>query len=271
MSENASTSPTQSNWIWKTVPFLSLGLLLLLWEYGIRVTGIPEYIVPTPSVFLSTLFENWSTAESRASDTLDLAGHTRATVEIILMGFLSGSVIAIPLGLAIGLVPALEKSLYYLIVILNTMPKVALAPLLTVWAGQGALPKVILVAIASFIPVLVDSIAGFKYIDRRITYLAISAGASPLQMFYYIRLPSALPHVIAGLRTSLIISIVVAIVVEYVSATKGLGYAAMRGVLNDDVSIVFAVVTIGTLIGFASTIIMDVIERLLLPWKPAQE
>ncbi|WP_321342342.1 ABC transporter permease [Breoghania sp.] len=257
--------------LWKLAPFLSVAALLLFWEFGIGLIGVPDYIMPRPSTFLATLAHNWALPEAQGSDTLDLAGHTWATINIIVIGFFAGVIIAIPTGLAIGLVPELERSLYYLIVILNTMPKVALAPLLTVWAGQGALPNIILVAIASFIPVLVDAIAGFKYIDPRVTYLAKSAGASFFQMFIFIRLPSALPHLVSGLRTSLLISIVTAIVIEYVSATQGLGYAAMRGVLNDDISLVFAVITIGTAIGFAATIIMDVVERLLLPWKQARK
>ncbi len=271
MPGSSAVRESQMEHLWKAAPTLSVAALLLFWEFGIGLTGLPDYIVPRPSTFMTTLFQGWAAPDVQGSDTLDLAGHTWATLEIIIIGFFAGVIVAVPMGLAIGLVPALEKSLYYLIVILNTMPKVALAPLLTVWAGQGALPNIILVAISSFIPVLVDAIAGFKYIDPRITYLAKSTGASFWQMFIYIRLPSALPHLISGLRTSLLISIVTAIVVEYVSATQGLGYAAMRGVLNDDISMVFAIVAIGTIIGFTATIIMDVVERLALPWKTARK
>lgn len=234
--------------------------MLALWEIALRLSSIPSYIVPTPIAFLVTLIENWPA----------ISIHAAATLEVIFVGFFIGSVIAVPLGLAIGLFSALERSLYYVIVILNTMPKVALAPLLTVWFGHGLTSKVVLVAIGAFIPVLVDSITGFKYLDKRITYLTKSAGANALQTFFYVRLPIALPHILTGLKTSLIIAIVIAIVVEYVSATEGLGYAAMRAVLNDDVRLVFAIVTVGTAIGFASTFIMGAIERLLLPWKAQQ-
>lgn len=242
---------------WKAMPLVSIVAILMFWEFGLRLSNIPSYIVPTPLEFLGTLLEN------RAS----ISRHALATLEVIFVGFFVGSAIAIPMGLAIGLFPALERSLYYVIVILNTMPKVALAPLLVVWFGHGLTSKVILVAIGAFIPVFVDSIAGFKYLDPRFTYLTRSAGAHPLQTFLYVRFPSALPHLMAGLRTSLLIAIVLAIVVEYISAQVGLGYAAMRGVLNDDVRLVFAIVAVGTVIGFASNTIMDVIERLLLPWK----
>ncbi|MDR3439388.1 ABC transporter permease [Telmatospirillum sp.] len=191
------------------------------------------------------------------------------TLQAIGVGFGVGAVAAIPLGFSIGLSPALERSLYYVIVLLNTLPKVALAPLLVVWFGHGLVSKVVLIAIGAFVPVLVDSIAGFKYLDRRLLYVSRSAGASLFQTFLFIRLPAALPHIVSGLKTSLIIAVTVAIVVEYVAATDGLGFVAMRAVTNDDLPLVFATITVGTLIGFGVNAVMSVVEWLLLPWKGA--
>lgn len=244
-------------WFDRIAPFASILGLLVIWEIAVIATGVPPWILPKPTVFLGVLVDNAPM----------LATQAWATIQATLIGFLVGSAIAVPLGLAIGLFVSLERSLYYVVVLLNTLPKVALAPLLVVYFGYGLTSKVILIAIGAFVPVLVDSIAGFKFIDKRLLFITRSAGASRIQTLAYLRFPEALPHIISGLKTSLIIAIVIAIVVEYVASTSGLGYVATRAVMNDDIPLVFAVVTVGAAIGFAATFLMEVVERLLLPWK----
>jgi NitT/TauT family transport system permease protein len=241
----------------RLTPLMSVVGALLVWEFLARLLPSSQRILPAPSAFLASLIDN----------AAYLGGHSLITLQAIAVGFAVGVALAIPLGFVIGLSPVLERSLYYAIVLINTLPKVALAPLLVVWFGHGLASKVVLIAIGAFVPVLVDSIAGFKYLDQRLLYVSKSAGASFLQTLGFIRIPAALPHIVAGLRTSLIIAVTVAIVVEYVAATDGLGFAAMRGVTNDDVPLVFAAITVGTVIGFIVNAIMDAVEWLALPWK----
>lgn len=246
-------------WFNRIAPFASILGLLVVWEIAVIATGVPPWILPKPTEFLGALVENAPM----------LATQAWATIKATLIGFVVGSAIAIPLGLAIGLFISLERSLYYAVVLVNTLPKVALAPLLVVYFGYGLTSKVILIAIGAFVPVLVDSIAGFKFIDKRLLFITRSAGATRLQTLTYLRFPEALPHIVSGLKTSLIIAIVIAIVVEYVASTNGLGYVATRAVMNDNIPLVFAVVTVGAAIGFAATFIMEMVEKLLLPWKRA--
>ena len=160
----------------------------------------------------------------------------------------------------------LEKALYPLIVFIQTTPQIAIAPLLIVWFGYGALPKVMLAAMLTFFPVLVDSSTGFKSIDPRIFYVTRSMGASRWQTFRRVQLPAALPLIVSGCKISLLISVTVVIVVEFLSSNEGLGYVAVRALSNQDLSLMFAAIFTAIGIGLAFSYLVDLGEWLLMPW-----
>ena len=230
---------------------------LLLWELAVRLFRVPDFILPLPSAVLLRILAD--------RDTLLLQAG-RSTL-LILEGFLLGAVPGLAVGFAIASSRLLEKALYPLIVFVQTTPQIAIAPLLIVWFGYGAVPKVLLAAMLTFFPVLVDSSTGFKTIDRRLFHVTRSMGATRWQTFRRIQLPSALPLILSGCRISILTAVTVVIVVEFLSSNEGLGYVAVRALSNQDLALMFAAIFAAVLIGLALNTLVDAGERLLMPWE----
>lgn len=249
-------SPAGEYWAKVWPPLLTFVVLLGGWELACRFFHIPEYILPMPSVFLSRMF---------GSGTL-LWQHTLVTGEEILIGFGLGAVIGIPLGLIIALMPSLERAFYPLIVFIQLIPKVAIAPLLIVWFGFGMFPKVLLTFLLCFFPTLVNSMVGFKAIDPRILYITRSMGATGWQTFRYVRVPSALPYIFAGLSVSIVMAVTGAIVAEFVGANAGLGYLMLRGSSYLDTALMFAVLVVLSVLGLVLSYSVTFIQNVTMPW-----
>ncbi len=154
------------------------------------------------------------------------------TLQEIGIGFVLAIVPAIPLGLLLALSETAKRALYPAVVFVQLIPKIAVAPLFLVWFGFGIQSKVFLVVLLTYFPLLIASITGFSILDDRQLYLTRSMGASSWQTFRYLRLPSALPVIFAGLKTSATIAATAAIVAEFVGANKGLGYMLLEGDLH---------------------------------------
>ena len=136
-----------------------------------------------------------------------------------------------------------------------------------VWFGYSLFPKILLTSLITFFPILVDSIAGFKSVDRRLYYLSRSTGASWWQTFFKIELPSAAPQIFSGFRITIVVAVTVVIVVEWLNSTNGLGYIVLRAMDNADTSLIFATLVVGSTIGVILSYAVVALERLLLPWK----
>ena len=175
-------------------PLATFAALLVAWQFLVRLFGVPEYILPLPTEFLSKL------VESRAL----IWQHTLVTASEVLLGFLFAAAIGVPLGLMIVSFKWLERSLYPLIVFFQLIPKIAVAPLFVVWFGFGPFPKVLLTFMLCFFPTLVASMTGFRALDERVLYLTRSMGANAGQTFRYIRLPSAIAHIFGGFKVSIV-------------------------------------------------------------------
>ena len=167
----------------------------------------------------------------------------------IVLGFALTVVTAIPLGLVIALSLLAKQVLYPPIMLLQLVPKIAVAPLFLVWLGFGMELKVLLTTLMTFFPLLIASISGFQILDTRLLYLTRSMGASTWQTFRYLRFPAALPVIFSGLKTSATIAATAAIVAEFVGANQGLGYVLLRGTSTMDIELTFAVLVVLTLIG----------------------
>ena len=238
-------------------PLASFGVLLLLWQFGARAAGIPEYILPVPSEFLSKLW---------AEHPL-IIEHTLVTAKEIVLGFLMAAAISIPLGFIIVSVKPLERAVYPLIVFFQLIPKIAIAPLFVVWFGFGLFPKVLLTFLLCFFPTLVASMTGFRALDERVLYLTKSMGASAWQTFRYVRLPAAMTYIFAGLKVSVVFAATGAIVGEFVGANAGLGYLLLRGTSYLDMPLIFAVLVALSVIGILFSYIVQYSERWLMPWQ----
>jgi NitT/TauT family transport system permease protein len=206
------------------------------WEYCCRALKISELIVPAPSKIVLALVDGFASGYFLV--------HLAATVEEIVLGFLIAAIAAFVIGTLISQIRLLEVVIYPYIVALQTLPKVALAPLILIWVGLGIEGKVLVAATISFFPMLVNTIAGLKYTPKNEIDLMRSLSASRWKIFRYVQLPEALPFIFAGLNIGLVLSVLGAIVGEFVGAKVGLGYLILQMNFNLDVAGMFAVLVV---------------------------
>lgn len=243
--------------LWTLLPAMVFLSVIVIWWLTIVVFKIPAYLLPPPQDVLPRL---WAARET-------LWNHTLVTLEEIILGFALSVVTAIPLGLLIALSPAAKRMLYPMLVFIQLVPKIAIAPLFVVWIGFGPTSKVMLTLLLTFFPLLLASIAGFQILDERFLYLTRSMGASGWQTFRYLRFPSALPVIFGGLKTSATIAATAAIVAEFVGANKGLGYVLLQAIGSLDTTYVFAILFVMTVIGLGLNSIVEVTEYFMTPWR----
>ncbi|MFQ5973524.1 MAG: ABC transporter permease, partial [Alphaproteobacteria bacterium] len=174
------------------------------------------------------------------------------------------------LALAIAYSRFIESTLYPVIVFLQIVPKIAIAPLFIIWFGFGFTPKLLLVFLLSFFPIVVSAIAGFKSLDPEIEDLARSTGASEWLMFKKVRLPHAVPSIFTGMKVGAALSATAAVVAEFVASDKGLGFLLLEYNGNLETAMVFAVIVILSAIGLVVYYAVEVLERLTIPWHVSQ-
>lgn len=234
-----------------------LGLvLLLLWEAGVRLGDVPAYLLPPPSMVVMRI----------VGDYRALFMHTMVTVNEVVIGFALAIVVSIPLAALLAQFRSIERALYPILVASQTVPKVAIAPLFVVWFGFGLLPKILIAFLICFFPILIDALIGFRSTPKEVIWLARSMGASPRRIFLNFQLPAALPNIFAGLKVASTLAVVGAVVGEFVAADSGLGYQLIvaNGML--DVVLSFAVLVVLSAVGIVLFALVDLVERLLLPW-----
>lgn len=230
-----------------------------LWELLARGFKIPAYLLPPPSLIFSELGQ-------RLPRVLEHAGVTTTSM---LLGYVLGVVVAIPLAMALAYSRLFEATIYPAVVFLQILPKIAIAPLFIIWFGFGMLPKVLLVFLLTFFPIVVSAVAGFKACDPDIIELARATGTSRLRLFLKIRFPSALPEIFTGLKVAAALSSTAAVVAEFVSSDAGLGYLLLT--FNGELltSMVFGTIIVLGVIGLALYYLMEWLERLVIPWHVA--
>ena len=241
---------------------LSLGLLVVLlagWEGLVRARGLPPLVLPAPSLVLATL------AEQVAGGLL--WAHLWVTLAEVLLGFWAGALLGIGLGALVAHSERLARVLRPYIVASQAMPKLALAPILVLWFGFDLTPKVVIAVLISFFPLFENTVAGLRAVAPEQLALFRSLRATEWQTFRKLRLPCAVPYVVAGARVALILSLVGAVVGEFVGANKGLGalIVAAQGTMNTP--LMFAVFVVLTLLGIALSLVADWVERLALRWR----
>ena len=174
------------------------------------------------------------------------------------------------MALMIAYSRTVESFVYPLLVFSQSVPKVAIAPLFVVWFGFGIIPKVIAAFLLGFFPVVVSTVVGFKSVERDMIDLARSMKASKLQIFMRISLPQALPSIFAGLKVSVTLAVVGAVVGEFVGSNSGIGYVLQIANGNFDLPLMFAALTILSLVGVILFALVDLVERFMIPWHASQ-
>jgi NitT/TauT family transport system permease protein len=240
------------------LPFALLTLLglVLVWEAATRIFSLPAYLLPAPSTIIVQLSSDWKM----------LLPHVGITVFEIVIGFIISVLVGVPIAICITYSRAFDAALYPLIVGSQTIPKVALAPLLLAWFGFGILPKVVIVVLVAFFPIVINSVVGLRSAPPQMIHLAKSMGASPAQIFWHFRLPQALPSMFAGMKLATVLAVIGAIVAEFVGADAGIGYMIMIAGANFQISRQFGAIVALSLVGMLFFWIMSWIERISLPW-----
>lgn len=226
------------------------------WEIAVRAFGLKPYVLPAPSLVFENFLGQWAR----------LLEHAWVTTEIILVGYVLGILVAIPLALLIAFSRTVQATLYPLLVVFQIIPKIAVAPLFIVWFGFGLMPKVLIAFLIAFFPIVINTVVGLAGIEPEKILLARSMGLSGTATFFKIRLPNALPSIFGGLKIAITLAVVGAVVGEFVGGDAGLGYLLMSANGSMDTPLLFAGLVGLTLIGVVLFMLIEIAERFAIPW-----
>jgi NitT/TauT family transport system permease protein len=240
-----------------------LGMLLavlVLWELVVRLEMVPPFLLPPPSEVAMAMVQDWK----------QLMYHTGYTLQATLIGFALAVVLGVVLAMAIVQFKIVEDTLYPLLVSLNSIPKVAIAPLFIVWMGTGMEPKIAIAAMIAIFAIVIDTVHGLRSVHPDMLDLGRSVRGSRMNMVWRIRFPHALPSLFAGMKVAISLALIGAIVGEFVAAKRGLGYAILMAQGQFDVVRMFAALVVLSAAGLALFYLVVLAERVFLPWQVAQ-
>jgi NitT/TauT family transport system permease protein len=244
-------------------PVLVLVLFVVLWEVLGRAFGLRQVIAPLPSAV-------WAEFQAKSEH---LPRHAFVTLIEIFVAFAVSTVLGIAAGAGIVASRFLSGVFMPIILGLQVVPKIAIAPLILIWFGFGVLGKVIIALTVAFFPVLVNTTSGLRSIQPEVLDLARSLHASKLQLFHKVLFPNALPHIFTGLKVSMTLSVVGAVIAEFIGGNQGLGYLIQQAQFEINTPLMVAAILILAAIGLLSYGLVVLAERLLVPWdtKPVSE
>ncbi|SMO84547.1 ABC transporter permease [Melghirimyces algeriensis] len=237
-------------------PVLTVILFLIVWEAGVRLSGIEDWLLPAPSGIAISFAESWELVQR----------HTWPTLQEATLGFVLGIGVALLLAVLIDLFPWLRRGVYPLLIGSQTVPIIAIAPLLILWFGYGLFPKVLIVALVTFFPVVVNTVDGLSSADSDQVRLLKSMGANDWQIFRLVRFPQALPSFFSGMKIAATYGILGAVIAEWLGASEGLGVFLIRSQNSfaaDQVFVAIVVITFWSLVLFS---LVQLIARFATPW-----
>jgi ABC-type nitrate/sulfonate/bicarbonate transport system permease component len=237
-------------------PAILFGLFLTVWQSATWLWRIEAYLLPSPSRVVA------AGIQARGL----LSEHIQQTLQETLLGFAIALASGLLLAVAIDLSSFLRRALYPLLVVTQTVPIMTIAPLLVIWLGYTIWPKIIVVALVCFFPIVVTSADGLRSADPDMLALLQAMGASRGQIFLKVRVPGALPSVFSGIKIAITYSVIGAIIGEWVGASKGLGVFMLRASNSFRTDWVFAAIAISSLLSILLFLAVAVIERMALPW-----
>jgi NitT/TauT family transport system permease protein len=243
------------------VPLAVLAAIVLVWEASVHAFSIPVYLLPAPSVI-------WRDCVAIAGN---IAGHTWATLVTIMLGFVASIVVSLPVAVLLTSSASVANAVYPILVLTQSIPKVALAPILVVMLGANELPRVVITFLVAFFPLVISVATGFLSVPPELLELGRSYKASRLRELYRIRLPYAVPFIFSGLKVAITLCVVGAVVAEFVNADRGLGYLIVTSTAFFKVPVAFGAVILLSVIGIVLFQAIVVIERIFFPWSSSVE
>lgn len=234
-------------------PLLALAILTA-WQIAVPLAGISEFVLPTPWAILRRIVIDWNL----------LAQHAWVTVLEVTFGFGLAVLTGIPTALAIFYSRVFERAVYPLLVALQTVPKVVLAPLLVLYLGYGWAPKIFLAFLISFFPIVIATVVGLQSLDKPMTHLLRSMGANEWQIFVKLRIPAALPNIFGGFKVGISLAVIGAVIGEYVAAERGIGHLQLQANAQFDTALSFAAVVVISGVGVLLFSIISFLERRLV-------
>lgn len=231
--------------------------LVILWEGVCRIANIPETRVPPPSAVVSSLHANGPL----------LFMHARATLVAVVIGLTLAIVLALALAIGMNRWSWLKQSIYPMLVISQTIPIIALAPLFLIWFGWGITPKIVVVSLVCFFPVAVNMVEGLEQVDREQINLLKVMQASPAMIFRSAQLPAVLPYFFSGLKIAVTYSVMGAVIGEWLGARAGLGVFMIRSMHSFKISSVFASILVVVIISLLLFKLTELAAWTAMPWN----
>ena len=241
-------------------PLALVVALIAAWWAVTQAGLVAPYILPSP-------VDTWQTAQNNA---VYLAENTWVTTWETVIGFVIAAVVGELVAVAMVYSSSLEKTLYPLILFAQVVPKIAIAPLFIVWLGFGPTPKILVAVLMAFFPIVISGLAGLRSVDPEILELTSTMGASKPKTFLKIRFPASLPQLMSGLKIAATLAVTGAVVGEFVGANEGLGYVILQANGNVDTAMLFAALIIMCVIGIVLFAIIEIAEKLLIPWHSSR-
>ncbi len=231
--------------------------ILLIWHFGVVLLGIKEFILPTPVAAIQTLFQGkfrWPM-------------NFMATFYEVVGGFLVSGLVGVVLGIAVVWSEWLKRTILPFLVFLNSLPKIAVAPLFMIWFGYGILPNILIVFLISFFPVVINTATGLVAVEEDLLDLVNYLHATKWQKMRKIQLPNSLPYVFSGLKIAATTAVTGAIVGEFVASDKGLGSVIIASQTTLATPVIFGSLILITVIGMVLFGFVGIMERALMPWE----
>lgn len=239
------------------MPALSVLGFFVVWQLAVVIFEIPEFLLPAPSAILADSLANFGT----------LVGHTLATLKTVLLGFAASVVISLPLAIAITSSAKLAAVIYPILVMTQAIPKVALAPILVILLGTNELPRVVVTFLVAFFPLVIAIATGLLAVPKDLIELGRSYRGSWLRLLWRIKLPYAVPMIFSGLKVAVTLSVVGAVVGEFVNADAGLGYFIITSTAFFQTPLAFSALIILSLMGIVLFQLVAWTERRFFPWS----
>jgi NitT/TauT family transport system permease protein len=233
-------------------------VILAAWQILTTAFRVPVWILPAPSAILQAAVK-WAP---------ELAQNSWVTLRETIGGFLLAIVLSLPMAILISLNALARKLIYPILLSLQSVPKVAVAPLIILWFGLSEWPKILVVVLVCFFPILVNIVAGLEAVPQTMLDLMRSLGASPHVMFRRLRLPIALPHFFTGCKVAVTFAVIGAVISEFVAAQDGLGYMILVSTAQSQTPLAFAAIAVLTGLSVALFHGIEFIERRMVDWTP---